>query len=137
MLMRQCVCGTMVEQGKRCPKCAQKYQKQYDRDKRDKGRAAFYHSKDWKRISDLVKARANGLDEYEFTQGHIVKGTNVHHIEPLSERPDLGLDVHNLILLSDLSHQIVHAEYAKGAEACEKMKQRLRDAVPPFGKFYV
>ena len=137
MLMRQCICGRMVEQGKKCPECQKKYQKQYDREKRDKVRAAFYHSVAWKRVSDTVKARANGLDEYEFMRGSLVRGTTVHHIEPLSEKPELGLDMRNLIYVSDLTHQIVHAEYAKGAEARERMKAKLREAVPPFGKFYV
>ncbi len=136
--MRQCVvCGTMVQQGKKCPVCKKRYQQQYDKERRDKGRAAFYHSADWKRMSDAIKVRASGLDEYEFTKGNIVKGTIVHHIEPLSEKPELGLDMHNLILVSDLTHQIIHSEYAKGGDACERMKQRLRDAVPPHGKFYV
>ena len=135
--MRQCNCGAMVQQGKRCPVCAKKYQQQYDREKRNKGRAAFYHSGSWKKITAAVKARANGLDEYELARGNIVAGTIVHHIEPLSEKPELGLNMRNLIMLSDLTHQIVHAEYDKCEEACERMKQKLREAVPPYGKFYV
>ena len=137
MLIRQCVCGAKVQQGKRCPVCAKKYQKQYDREKRNKERAAFYHSGEWRKVTEAVKTRANGLDEYELVRGNIVAGTIVHHIEPLSEKPDLGLSMRNLIMLSDLTHQIVHAEYDKGADACERMKQKLRDAVPPFGKYYV
>ncbi len=137
MLMRQCICGQMVKQGKKCPVCSKKYQKQYDRTKRDKGRAAFYHSVNWKRIAEAIKARASGLDEYELAHGRVVRGTIVHHIEPLSERPDLGLDMRNLIYVSDLTHQIVHAEYAKGEAACARMKEKLREAVPPFGKFFV
>ena len=137
MLMRICVCGEMVPQGKKCPVCAKKYHKQYDSEKRNKERAAFYHSANWKRVSEAIKARASGLDEYEFAHGRVVAGAIVHHIEPLSEKPDLGLDMHNLIFVSDLTHQIVHAEYSKGEEACERMKQKLREAVPPFGKFFV
>lgn len=137
MLMRQCICGRMVPQGKRCPVCSKKYQKQYDREKRDKGRAAFYHSANWARISAAVKARANGLDEYELMKGNLVKGTIVHHIEPLSERPDLGLHMHNLIYVSDLTHQIIHSEYSKGDAACARMKALLREAVPPYGKNFV
>ena len=136
--MRQCVaCGTMVQQGKKCPVCRKRYQQEYDKERRDKGRAAFYNSTNWKRVSDAIKARANGLDEYEFTKGNIVRGTVVHHIEPLAEKPELGLDMYNLILLSDSTHRLIHSEYAKGGEACERMKQRLREAVPPNGKFYV
>lgn len=137
MLMRRCICGRMVQQGKKCPDCEKKYQKQYDRTKRNKERAAFYHSAAWKRISEAVKARASGLDEYELAHGNVVKGTTVHHIEPLADNPELGLDMHNLIYVSDLTHQKVHAEYAKGSEARARMQEKLRETVPPYGKYFV
>ena len=137
MLMRQCVCGAMVKQGKRCPVCAKKYQKQYDQKKRDKGRAAFYHSAAWKRASDAVKARACGLDEYERAHGRFVAGDTVHHVEPLSDYPELGLSLQNLIFVSSATHQKIHAEYDKGELERAAMKERLKCCIPPFGKFFV
>lgn len=138
MLMRQCfMCGALVEQGKRCPHCAKDYQKQYDLRKRNKARNAFYHSAAWKRVSDAVKIRACGLDEFERSRGRLVAGDTVHHIEPLSERPELGLSMQNLIYVSSATHQRVHAEYDKGEREGAAMKVRLKECIPPFGKLFV
>lgn len=64
----------------------------------------------------MVKARANGLDEYAFAQGILEIGNTAHHIYPIDERPDLKLSASNLIFLSAKNHNHIHKIYEKDAE---------------------
>ena len=83
-----------------------------------KGRTnKFYHSTDWKKLrEERLK-----LDKYkcQFFLGKwndgkhfpdkikLVEANTVHHIIPIKERPDLALDINNLISLSFEAHEII------------------------------
>lgn len=73
----------------------------------------------------MVKARANGLDEYAFAQGILEIGNTAHHIYPIDERPDLKLSASNLIFLSAKNHNRIHGEYNKDAVSKKIMQAKL------------
>lgn len=77
----------------------------------------FYHSTDW----DIARERVLERDKHtcQFFLGKwddgihkpnkykLVKATMVHHIIPIKERPDLALDINNMISLSFEAHEII------------------------------
>lgn len=77
----------------------------------------FYHSTDW----DIAREKVLQKDKYtcQFFLGKwddgihkpnkykLVKATMVHHIIPIKERPDLALDINNMISLSFEAHEII------------------------------
>ena len=80
----------------------------------------------WKKIVEKVKARANGLDEYQLAvNGVIVIGTTVHHIYTTDERPDLKTNLSNLIFVSAQTHNMIHAEYRRDGESKSAMQKKL------------
>lgn len=85
----------------------------------------------WKKIVQTVKARANGLDEYQMkVNGRIEVGTVVHHIYTLDERPDLKFSLSNLILVSARTHNQIHAEYERDSESkiqLQKILSQIRE----------
>ena len=130
MLVRVCqVCGRLVRQGQRCI-CQKGRHKEYDRGRRDKQSAAFYHSPQWVRLQRAIKARAGGCDEYiKATEGRLVPANTVHHIEPVRDAPGKRLDADNLILVSPRTHRMIHDRYAMGETERTAMQERLRAAV--------
>ena len=63
MLTRICAaCGRLVTQGARCA-CQASRHKAYDRERRDKDKARFYHSREWRAVAAAVRARAGYADE--------------------------------------------------------------------------
>lgn len=74
MLTRICaVCGRSVPQGNRCP-CQMARHKEYDRGRRDKDKARFYHSREWQAVAAAVRARAGYADEVAKANGGLVPG---------------------------------------------------------------
>ena len=110
--MRVCpICGKVHEIGQRCPKAGNRH-KEYDKEHRNARKRMFYHSRRWHKMRDLVKAKFNGLDAYQFTVNHVmIPGTTIHHIIPLSDDPSKAMDIGNLILLSDATHNFIHSKY--------------------------
>ncbi len=109
-------CGHRLMIGEKCECKAAKdreatRQKFYDQKKRNKESKAFYNSIRWRAMRAEVMAAAYGLDEVEFSNGRGVKGDLIHHIYPLSERPDLALDLSNLICVNAETHAWIHREY--------------------------
>ena len=92
---------------------------------RDTNKKKFYGSTTWKKIVELVKARANGLDEYELANGIISIGNTVHHIFTVDERPDLKNAPDNLIFVSSKTHNKIHAEYNKGVREKRELQEKL------------
>lgn len=125
MLTKICAtCGRKILQRESCS-CRHQ---SYDKIQRNKSRETFYHSKLWRSISDYAKTRANGIDEYLlFYEGKICKGNTTHHIHTVEERPDLKLTVDNLVYVSSATHNMIHNEYDKSAEAKRKMQQILEE----------
>ena len=66
---------------------------------------------EWQRKRDEIKARDHGVDQ---VAAHGLDGSpyietrclQVHHIEPIEERPDLAFDNANLITVSSRTHEL-------------------------------
>jgi len=112
MLARICsACGKLVPQGGKCP-CRANRHAEYDHACRNKEKAAFYGSASWKRISDAARKRAGFTDEYvRWKTGMLMPGSVVHHIRTIDERPDLALDLDNLVCVSSRTHSMIHDAY--------------------------
>src|SRR5690554_6784333 len=81
----------------------------------------FYKSTDW----DIAREKALFRDKFicqfylgKYTEGnhrpHEIKleeATVVHHIKPIKERPDLCLDIDNLVSLSHEAHEIIEGRW--------------------------
>lgn len=107
-MKRTCpVCGRIVERGhKHERKLSQKGRKYPDTVQR-----RLRSSIQWQRKRDEIKLRDNGVDQVAINglDGApyiMAKGLQVHHIEPLEERPDLALDDDNLITVSYRTHEL-------------------------------
>ena len=129
MLMKICQqCNRRLRQGERCP-CQNNRHKRYNGERRDKDKNQFYHSRQWAKLVDMVKARANGLDEYALSMGRLEVGNTVHHIYTIDERPDLKASIDNLIYVSARTHNKIHAEYNVDENAKKDMQARLIDVI--------
>ncbi|SUK02787.1 HNH endonuclease [Staphylococcus aureus] len=83
----------------------------YDtKDKRNK----FYHSTSWNRLRMKAYLRDNRECQHCKREDKVVKGQNVHHIKPIDQRPDLALDINNLITLCIDCHNKVHGRVYGG-----------------------
>jgi hypothetical protein len=86
----------------------------------------FYYSRAWKNLSAMVKARANGCDEYIlYTEHRIIPGVLSHHIEPSDKCPDLKFRADNLIYVSAKTHRMIHDEYSKSEQSKLNMQHKL------------
>ena len=112
MLTRICnSCGRKVPQGQPCPCQKQRY-RVYNREHRDRGRAAFYDSHEWRATAEAARARAGYCDEYiRAYEGRLVPGQIVHHIHPIDEAPGRRVDLDNLVVVSAKTHDHIHREY--------------------------
>lgn len=111
-------CGKAHQIDKPC-QCRAETQKQYDKYKRNKTSRSIYNSNAWRKVTQLVKARCKGIDVYVFaTSGRIIPAKNsiCHHIEELTNAPELAYDVDNIVLVSAHSHKLIHDAYDKGDE---------------------
>lgn len=100
--------------------------REYEREGRRKDVRAFYDSPMWRKLRDSIKARANGYDEWErAVNGRIVPGEIVHHIYPADEYPAMRLLPGNLIFVSKMTHERIHAVYRQGREAKHKLTREL------------
>ena len=76
----------------------------------------FYHSAAWKRVRAVALQRDGGMCQDcmdRLRAGYGIKPNRaqmVHHIIPLSERPDLALNLSNLRSLCSECHNKVHPE---------------------------
>ena len=78
------------------------------------------------KMQKYIMNRAGGCDEYiKHLTGRLVPASIVHHIVPLADRPDLGLDAANLIAVSPATHRMIHDHYAMGANERRAMQGRL------------
>lgn len=121
-------CGNRIPSGSTCP-CAERYKKDrnkdYDRNRRDKRRDGFYHSREWKAAKAESERRHMGIDVYMYyTEGEIVPAEMVHHIEPIEEIWDLRLDIENMIPLSNRIHSQMHKLMREGKE--REVKEMLK-----------
>ena len=128
MLMKICKCGRRIPQGQFCD-CQKQRHKIYDDKKRDKSKQKFYASAQWRKITETVKARAKGLDEYLLAFGIMERGTTAHHIYTIEERPDLKAELDNLIFVSAKTHNKIHAIYSRSEEEKTSLQKQLSEMV--------
>ena len=81
------------------------------KDKRNK----FYHSTDWNQLRMKAYLRDNRECQHCKAEGKVVKGQNVHHIQPIDLRPDLALNIDNLITLCIDCHNKVRGRVYGGS----------------------
>jgi 5-methylcytosine-specific restriction endonuclease McrA len=107
----------LYEQGERCPKCLSEKRRKYEEKKRDKERARFYQSKDWRIVRQKVIDYYAGVDIWFLGMTGKLKpclNLTVHHIYEYSKHPSLALAVTNLIPVSAQSHNEIHIYYDSG-----------------------
>lgn len=82
----------------------------------------FYHSAKWKRLRKAALYRDRGLCQdcmARFDAGTGFKprrADTVHHLLTLEERPDLALDLNNLLSLCAICHNQRHPEKGESKE---------------------
>ena len=92
----------------------------------------FYHRKEWKRIREMALQRDGGMcqdcmDRMRMGVGFRPnRATMVHHIIPLSERPDLGLKMENLRSLCAECHERRHPERREKKAEKDAPKHQMR-----------
>ena len=135
MLSRVCgICGKTHAVGEACPLASNRH-KEYDRCRRNRDSASFYHSRQWRAIHDYVLHHANYIDQYAYAIEHVVKrGNLVHHIYPLREHPEMGTALGNLVCVSSESHNKIHTIYDKGESKKKKLQAKLQTIVESWGK---
>lgn len=65
----------------------------------------FYATPAWRRIRRLALQRDNWLCQACLKQHRITKATEVHHVKPLEDYPELGLSLDNLMSLCWQCHE--------------------------------
>ncbi len=91
---RVCKCGAII-QGK-CPSC---YQPQHNKTTAERG-----YGNDWRKLSERKRA-ADPLCERCLGNGRTEPARHVHHIKPISDRPDLRLEWSNLMSVCVECHE--------------------------------
>lgn len=133
-LKKLCRCGKTIDYyDSYCEKCKKEMDqekknqiKYYDTHHRDKESQTFYNSKPWKIAREIVRRRDSGLCIVCRDNKEIVSSDVVHHIVPLKEDRDKGLDINNLICLCDSCHNIIHREIDKGIDDKDKMRRLIQ-----------
>ncbi|MCY8971464.1 HNH endonuclease [Bacillus atrophaeus] len=102
--MRYCIsngCTSLVEEGTYY--CADHKPRKRKRNGFQSPNKSFYRTEEWKDMRSYVYQRDKGVCQCcgKFVFG---RDAHVHHIEPISERPDLKLDEENLILYCPKCH---------------------------------
>lgn len=80
--------------------------KQYDLYVRDKDAAAFYSSKEWKRVRAMAAKRDNYLCLHCLRQHRLKRYNVVDHIKPVKQFPELKLSLSNLQSLCHACHRV-------------------------------
>lgn len=116
-MLKSCqYCGRIHDKKYDCGERPARKYKNYKRTEEEAGR----YTNAWRKKSIEVKQLCHYLCEYCLRGGVIqYKGLEVHHIEPLRERPDLLLDDSNLVCLCRAHHE--------DAEAGRISREVLRD----------
>ena len=70
----------------------------------------FYHSREWREIRPIVLSRDHHECQDCRRAGRYSRGTTVHHILRLEDRPDLALTLDNLVTLCATCHNREHPD---------------------------
>jgi len=101
---RFCKCGKGVVSDGRCNAC--NYSATYKPRQTTTKQAGRGH--DWRTLSERYRAN-NPLCEDCLGEGRVTPASEVHHIVPISEAPELRLEVGNLVALCQTCHRNRHA----------------------------
>lgn len=120
-------CRKIIERTEKyCDVCTSRMNRDYDRYKRDKESQSFYESKEWRKLSKLIKSNYHGLDVYQFkVNKRLVYADTVHHIEEIKDNPSRKLDPSNLIPVSKGTHKSIHEAYKKDKTGTQKLLFKL------------
>lgn len=97
-----------------------------------------YHTTEWERVRQYVIQRAQGLCEECLRQGRIEVGTDVDHIQPLTENNwqdwNIAYNPDNLQLLCKQCHAAKHSKDSGLSQFVEPVPARGGEAKPPYSK---
>lgn len=120
-------CRKQLPSGTKCD-CVKMRHKEYDRYARDKNSDSFYHSKEWKRMKQVVVKKYFSLDIYSYyILGKMEYGEIVHHITPVKEDWNARLAEDNLVFLTSANHNIIHRMLEKDPNGCKALLHGLKD----------
>ena len=92
----------------------------------------FYHTAAWKKARKAALQRDGGMCRdcmARLLAGYGIRlrrAEMVHHIIPLEERPDLALNLDNLVSLCNACHAARHPEKGGGHDREEEPRHRMR-----------
>lgn len=73
-------------------------------------RKKFYKSKEWLKVRQLALERDNYECQHCKVRGEVSKAECVHHIQHVKDKPELALDLDNLVSLCYACHNLEHKE---------------------------
>lgn len=96
-----------------CMEKAKQRHREYDRFRRDKRAAAFYHSPEWVHMAAHIRQVQGGVDLWALHEEHRIVSDDlcVHHIVELSDDWSKRLAEDNLFLCSGRTHALIHKLY--------------------------
>lgn len=121
---------------KRCSRCRKRIaagsqcscmQSRYQRENRETDKeTSFYKTGAWLKAREATIAGSYGIDIYSYyILGILEYGETVHHIEPIRENWKRRLDLSNLIYLTEINHQRIHAQMNQGEEKKQQIEKEL------------
>lgn len=81
----------------------------YQRIRGDREEQAFYHSQAWLSLKEMKLCDQPYCEEH-LKKGEYVGATIVHHIEEVKKRPEMRLDMGNLMSVCKSCHSRMHAK---------------------------
>ena len=105
--LKQCTfpgCPALVKSG-RCDKHKRQERRRWDDNRGNSGERGY--NAQWYRLR-AVKVSLNPLCEICLARGVFVPVAVVHHVEPISKRPDLRLSLDNLLSVCLRCHSDLH-----------------------------
>lgn len=90
----------------------------------------FYQSPPWRKLRQKAMKRDNYECQMCKQQGRYHRVENVHHIKEVKDRPDLALDINNLMCLCIDHHNEVHERYMTIAEKKQKKLDSFQNFDP-------
>lgn len=116
MLLKVCKCGKLIPQEMglcdKCKEAAGNRHKEYNAHRRNQDAAAFYVSREWRKLRGVLLPAYDYIDLYAYEVLHEIRHADtLHHIKELSEAWERRLDITNLIPLANSTHTHIHALY--------------------------
>ena len=68
-------------------------------------KSGFYQGRPWRKVRSIALQRDHYLCQHCLQQKRFTPATDVHHIKPLEDFPELGLDLDNLTSLCWRCHE--------------------------------